>query len=139
MKAINQLRKSQIKYIRYTFFCLTIFITTSILNYNSFAQRQKYAYGTAAVCIYSASDTMQHKAPPVKEVKIGSTAKEVLEILNYPNDKLIIENTNKEKWMYEDRTVYFENNRVKIIQQVKSKKGKFIKIPEQTFGLVALL
>lgn len=54
------------------------------------------------------------KPTPKREIKVGMTPLEVVEILGKPRQEVAFE--NKSKWTYPDITVVFENGRVKEVK-----------------------
>lgn len=103
---------------------LAIICMAFIAKGKLFAQTHARVRSCAGACIISSSDTLLFKSvtPPTRiqlvgEVKIGLSANEVMDILGYPIDKVKVLCGNKGKWIYEDINIYFENDRVKIIQK----------------------
>ena len=115
------------KYIHIVFISAAIICATLISKGDLFAQKRPSVRSYAFVNIISAADTLKYKqvvAPTQKqleeEIIIGLSANDVIDILGYPADKVKVVYGNKEKWIFEDINIYFEDSMVKIIQK-KSK------------------
>jgi hypothetical protein len=74
------------------------------------AEARPPAAGTARVSASSAAPAPTAK----KEIKVGMTSLEVIDILGKPQKEVTFE--NKTRWTYPDLTVVFENGRVKEVR-----------------------
>lgn len=100
--------------LKYLDSCLKIFPSEDAARAYSGQLLAKGAGGTRAASAPGGTPVPPPSGSSKKEIKVGMTPLEVLDILGKPRKEVSFE--NQSKWTYPDLTVIFENGRVKEVR-----------------------